>query len=78
MKIKVTFKIDDGYVGAGPHYFVVDSDDYEGQTEQEIANTLSDDVQQEMLNIAHPVYPETEIVKKIMDALKSEAAEKGA
>jgi hypothetical protein len=70
VKIKVVFRIDDGYVGAGPHTFYVDSDDYEGQTAQEIANTLSDDVEQEMTNVAHPVYLETEIVATILKALK--------
>lgn len=50
MKIKLTYEVDDRYVGGSrPHYLTIYTEEYEDLTKEEIENQLWEEVKEDFL-----------------------------
>lgn len=57
MKIKVKYEVDDGYLGGSrPHYIQVDTEDYEGASEEDIINDLEEAIQEHFLTNSNFIF----------------------
>ena len=76
--IDIIYEVEDGYVsGSRPQNLQIDPSDFEDLSDDEIREQLSNQIQDDMLQIVNPSYDESEIVQKIKDALvKTDEEEK--